>query len=138
MSTENILSRLEGVRQTGPGRHIAKCPAHDDKHPSFTIRESADGRIWLHCFAGCEKNEILSSLGITFGDLYPHAADFHKPAERRPFSAIDILRCTAFEALICAVSAARIANGGSLSEADKDRLLLAASRLQKAVEVANG
>jgi hypothetical protein len=33
MSTDTLLPRLEGVRRTGHGRGIARCPAHDDGRP---------------------------------------------------------------------------------------------------------
>ncbi len=58
MSAETFLSHLDKVRQTGPGRWIACCPAHDDKHPSFNIRELDDGRVLINCKAGCSTEEI--------------------------------------------------------------------------------
>lgn len=44
------------------GEHgIARCPAHDDKNPSLTIR---DGKInvLLTCFAGCDRRDIVAEL----------------------------------------------------------------------------
>ena len=52
--TELLLSHLEGVRRVGKERFVACCPAHGDKHPSLAIRETYDGVLLLHCFAGCE------------------------------------------------------------------------------------
>jgi len=50
---EQLLSSLLKVRKVGIGRWIACCPAHNDSKPSLAIRETDDGRVLLHCFAGC-------------------------------------------------------------------------------------
>ena len=68
-ATERILSLLDGVRKTGDGRWIAKCPSHEDQSPSLAIRE-ADDRVLLHDHAGCSPEEICSALGITLSDLF--------------------------------------------------------------------
>jgi DNA-binding transcriptional ArsR family regulator len=46
----------------------ALCPAHDDQHPSLTFTER-NGRILLHCFAGCSIDAICNALGISLKDL---------------------------------------------------------------------
>lgn len=66
-----ILSRLECVRNTGPGKWMAKCPAHPDRRPSLSIRETADGRILLHCFAGCDIRAVLEAIGLDYSALFP-------------------------------------------------------------------
>ncbi len=71
MSIQNLLDRLEGVKETGYGRYVARCPAHDDRSPSLAIRETADGRILLHDFAGCETEHVLEAVGLTFTDVMP-------------------------------------------------------------------
>ena len=50
--TERALDLLEDVRQTGLDQWMARCPSHEDKTPSLSIREGDDGRVLLHCFAG--------------------------------------------------------------------------------------
>ena len=62
MSIDTLLSRLYKVKKTGSGNWMACCPAHDDKNPSMTIAEKADGVILINCFAGCVTldNPILS------------------------------------------------------------------------------
>jgi DNA primase len=54
MSVAALLDRLEGVRACGPGRWVARCPAHEDRSPSLSIRKKDDGTTLLHCFSGCE------------------------------------------------------------------------------------
>lgn len=66
-----ILVRLEGVRNTGPGRWIAKCPAHPDKRPSLSIKEAGDGRVLMHCFAGCDTRAVLEAIGLDYSALFP-------------------------------------------------------------------
>jgi hypothetical protein len=40
---------------------MAKCPAHDDHNPSLSIRE-VDGKILLHCHAGCAQQDVIDAL----------------------------------------------------------------------------
>lgn len=68
---ENLLGRLDSVRQIGSDKWRASCPAHPDKHPSLDIREADDTRILLICHAGCATENVLDSIGLTFADLFP-------------------------------------------------------------------
>ena len=52
MSADALLSRLDGVKKTGHGQWIARCPAHEDRSPSLSIAEK-DDRVLVHCHAGC-------------------------------------------------------------------------------------
>jgi len=65
---ENLAQRLNAKR-SGKG-WIAKCPAHDDREPSLSINEGADGRALLKCHAGCATNDVLAALGMTPRDLF--------------------------------------------------------------------
>lgn len=38
------------------------CPAHDDRHPSLSVRESAGRQMSVKCFAGCEHRDVISAL----------------------------------------------------------------------------
>ena len=55
-------------RQLANGQWQVHCPAHNDAEPSLSVTES-DGRILLHCFAGCPVDAICAALGITTKDL---------------------------------------------------------------------
>ena len=70
MTLDELLTRLEVVKKAGNG-FVARCPAHDDRSPSLTISEGTDGRILMHCQAGCETPDICSKLNITMADLMP-------------------------------------------------------------------
>jgi putative DNA primase/helicase len=65
-----VLSRLEGVRQNGKDRWMARCPAHEDHTPSLSVGEGDDGRVLIHCWAGCATAKIIDTLGLTWNDLY--------------------------------------------------------------------
>ena len=138
MRIEQFISRLDGVKETGPDRWIACCPAHDDRSPSLTIRDCDDERVLLHCFAGCETEAVLSALGLTFADLMPErigSKHGYKPLRSR-FDARQALECIWHEALVVSVLAEDMANGKSLSDKDHDRLTLAASRISSAMDAA--
>ena len=76
MTVETLLSRCDMVRETGPGKYIARCPSHDDRSPSLSITEADDGRVLLYCHALCECEDVLSAVGLTFSDLYPKAVGY--------------------------------------------------------------
>lgn len=64
IALDDVVSRLAGVRQTTRG-YIARCPAHEDRRASLSIRERDDARgVLLHCFAGCRYAEILRALNL--------------------------------------------------------------------------
>ena len=67
---QEVLFHFKGVKKVGNG-YMACCPAHDDHEPSLSIRLSDDGdKVLLHCFAGCEDEAILKSVGLTYADLF--------------------------------------------------------------------
>lgn len=138
MSTvDKLLDRFDRLKRTGPSTWIACCSAHEDRSPSLTIRETDDGRILLKCHAGCETRDVLASVGRTFSDLYPpRALDHRVNPERRPFPAADCLRAVGFEALVVCAAAAALLGGEPFSEIDRERLILAASRIQAALTAA--
>jgi len=134
MSAEELISHLDGVRRTGTGRWLAKCPAHDDRTASLAIRELDDGRVLLHDFAGCDAEHVLSAVGLTFDALFPDRPIRERKPERRPFPAADVLRAISLEALLVVLAASDIANGKLLSEFDLERLRVASARISAAVE----
>lgn len=133
MSADTLLQHLDKVKRTGQGRWLACCSAHKDKTASLSIRELDDGRVLVHCFAGCSVDEILSAVGLTFDALYPSREIEHGKPERRPFPAADVLRAISHESMIVYLSAQAVAKGQILPESDIQRLLVAASRIQAAL-----
>ncbi|MGK2941289.1 MAG: DNA primase [Immundisolibacter sp.] len=135
---DRLLSRLDRVKQTGPDRWLARCPAHDDKGPSLSIRELPDSRLLVHCFAQCPAGEVLAAVDLTLSDLFPEPLAPHLPPERRPFPALDVLRAVAFELRVAFIGAATVLAGEPLSATDFDRLHLALERIDAALCIAEG
>lgn len=71
---ERLVQR--GRRVTGgPTQWTAQCPAHEDDRPSLRLASGQDGRPLLHCMAGCDPDDILSSLELTWPDVLPPRAE---------------------------------------------------------------
>ncbi len=139
MSADALLSRLDGVRRTGPGRWIARCAAHADRHPSLGIRELDDGRVLVRCYAGCSVEEVLGAVGLTFENLFPERAiDHHIKSERRPFFPSDVFTIALREITIVAVTACDMHAQRTVSDIDYERLLVATGRLNNIAEAAYG
>lgn len=142
MSAATLLSRLDRVKPTGPGRWIARCPAHDDRGPSLSVRELDDGRVLLHDFAGCSVAEILAAVGLGMSDLFPPHLSPPGPGkphrQRHPFAADDALRCLEFEGRLIHLAAVEVAAGKPMNPPDRARLLLAVERIGAALEACHG
>lgn len=133
-----ILDLLDGVRQTGPHSWVAKCPAHEDRTPSLSIREHDDGRWLIHCFSGCGAHDVVAAVGLDLADLFPKPLyHYAKPSPVR-ITAADALRCLAREAGVVAVACADLADGKAPSAEDANRLALACGRISDALEQTHG
>lgn len=132
---DKVLSQLSGVRKgSGAGRYVARCPAHEDRSASLSIRELDDGRILIHCFAGCDTSSVLTAMSLSMDDLFPGKNEaWQAKGERRPFNASDALRNVAFESLVVMTAAAAILAGEPLSVMDRERLSAAVNRIQSAL-----
>jgi putative DNA primase/helicase len=75
---DRVVAALEAHRfhpkANGKG-WMALCPAHDDHDPSLSVCEGDDGRVLVHCHAGCDTSEVLSSLGLRTSDLFVDSGD---------------------------------------------------------------
>lgn len=79
-SIDDLLSLLQGVQPKGNNQWVARCPAHDDKEPSLSIK-LADSKILLKDFGGCDNPTIVKTLGLTMSHLY--LDDGSKPSRGR-------------------------------------------------------
>jgi len=69
MQLSEIITRFEGAKPNGKDSFQAKCPSHEDKHASLTISEQ-NGKILMHCHAGCDVDSICRAIGIAQSDLF--------------------------------------------------------------------
>jgi len=60
MGAAEVATALGGKR-AGRG-YLARCVAHPDRNPSLLINDGEDGRLLLHCYAGCEFRDIIAAL----------------------------------------------------------------------------
>ena len=135
MSIDALLDRLDGVKETGYGKYVARCPAHDDKSPSLAIKDCGDGRILLHCFSLCETEDVLAAVGLTFADVMPErigSEHSYKPLKSR-FDARQVLAGLSHEIMVVCLIADRLASAAN--DDDQSRLLLAATRLNSALDI---
>ena len=61
MTAREIARTLGGALALGRS-WLCRCPAHDDRSPSLSLRDGEDGRILMRCFAGCDPRDVLAEL----------------------------------------------------------------------------
>lgn len=139
MSAADLLSRLEGVRERAPDRWSARCPAHEDKSPSLSIREIEGDRTLVFCFGGCRPLDVVRAVGLELRDL------FHDGRVRRQYydktrAGKSVPRITAAEKLelienelnVAWIIASDFMRCGDLDEAAYQRLTVAVGRVGRA------
>ena len=134
MNIETLLNRLDGVRETAPGKYVARCPNHDDRSPSLAISEGDGGRVLVHDFAGCDTEDVLSAIGLTFADVMPERAGqehAYKPVRNR-ISARDILSMLDHESMVVAIIGADFLEHKEIDDETWDRLGVAVNRINTA------
>ncbi|MFZ3322738.1 MAG: DNA primase [Usitatibacter sp.] len=104
---------------TGRDRWLACCPAHEDRHPSLSIREVDDGRVLVHCFAGCAVDDVLAAVGLDFDALSPPKPIGHARPERKPYRVQDVITALDFELTVALIYLADIREGREI--ADRER-----------------
>jgi hypothetical protein len=80
MNLEAVLARLNGVRPNAGG-WITRCPAHEDRSPSLSIRKE-NGKILLHCFGGCSIEAVCAALEIKVSEVFGERREIYKPEPR--------------------------------------------------------
>jgi putative DNA primase/helicase len=68
MTAETIAKALGG-RKAGAA-WMARCPAHEDREPSLSVKDADSGKVLLRCHAGCDQQMVIAALkarGIWLG-----------------------------------------------------------------------
>ncbi|WP_187192360.1 DNA primase [Cupriavidus metallidurans] len=132
------MPKLERVYQSGPYTWRAACPAHGRGiKGSLSVRELDDGRLLLHCHAGCEILAVVTALCLELEDLFPPRTYPGFVNRREAFNASDVLRGIGPELLVAAASARALRNGEALDAAALERFDIAIERLAHAGGLAN-
>ena len=136
MSIDALLSGLDGVKQTGSGKYVAQCPAHDDKSPSLAIKDCGDGRVLLHCFAGCETEDVLNAIGLTFSDVMPERIGGDHSYRPQTFDARQVLATLDHESLVVAIIGADFLEHKEIDVPTWSRLAQGVHRINSARAIA--
>lgn len=128
---EQVLSLLDGVRQTRPNQWLARCPAHEDRSPSLSVKDGDGGKILLKCFAGCETESILIALGLNFSDLFPERLP-DAPHRRHSItlSPREILEVIDHEVMVASLILCDMCEAKEIDQATWARFCKAAQRIQ--------
>ncbi len=128
---DNILSQLEKVHQRQPGQFSARCPAHADKGPSLSIRETPEGSVLIYCFAGCTVAAVVAAMGLDMTALFPPREKSGREPTRTPrlLTAGQALELLESEATLVAMAAGNLQQGVILNQSDLDRLNKASGRI---------
>ena len=60
MTAETIAKALGG-RKAG-AEWMARCPAHEDREPSLSIKDADGGKVLVRCHAGCDQQKVIAAL----------------------------------------------------------------------------
>lgn len=134
MSLDSLLSKLDGVRETGPGKWRARCPSHESKSLTLSIAEGDSGAALIYCFAGCGATEVLAAVGLQLSDLYPEDSVIrsrrYDRTPRKDYAAR--LHQLVHSASVVQVAAEHIEQGKVLSKADMSDLKAACEVIREA------
>lgn len=72
-AVEGLITRLHAVSTCRIG-WTARCPAHEDRDPSLSIRIGRSGRELVKCHDGCTAEGIVALIGLALADLFPPIA----------------------------------------------------------------
>ena len=125
---ENVLSCLDRPKKSGKG-HVAKCPAHDDAGPSLSLREGDDGRVLLHCFAGCTTAAVVAAMGLRMADLFPPSNTPRRPPPAPGVSRRELQAAAGFERSILFLLRCDAKAGRPISQTDMRRGQVARQRV---------
>ena len=80
---DTLIAALGNVRPAGQDQWTAQCPAHDDARNSLSVKLAENGKILLHCHAGCSQDDALAAArALVRGD--PTAARQAAAVRRQP------------------------------------------------------
>ena len=135
--TERFLDRLDGVKKTGPDKYLARCPAHDDKSPSLSIRDCGDTFL-MKCWSGCASGDVMTAVGLKLSDFWERAPDKPSGHKRVYVSAKEVVEIISTEMWIV-IAAASAMLDDSLTFEDYERLHDVAPKMQQILEkIENG
>ena len=140
-SIDALLHRLERVQRSANGWR-ADCPNGHKTHGTLSVAQGDDGRLLLHCFAGCSAADVLGALGLALADVMPERLRDDSPEGRR--TARERFRLASMtaaagvilrEARIVLLAGCDLLRGQALPPDDAQRLSEAVERIEAVREV---
>lgn len=130
-----VLERVE-ARPNGRDRWRCACPVCGERNRStLSIGVGESGAVLLRCFKSeCSVEQIVGALGLDLSDLFPQQPDASgagsPPLKRRRLitaaQALDLLDGEMTLAMVCA---SEMAQGKTIDEATRQRLMQGAARV---------
>lgn len=79
----DVLSKLDGVKQVGSNKWKAKCPVHNDNNPSMTVSVK-DNKVLCYCFS-CQATgkDVAEAIGLPVSSLFADKLQVDKSEWRR-------------------------------------------------------
>jgi len=84
---DHVLDKLRFTGTRDGTQHKCACPAHEDNTESLSVTEGADGKVLIHCFAGCKTEDVVARMGLTMADLMPNGAAYTNGNQKTPLGA---------------------------------------------------
>lgn len=75
-----LVGALERAGCSTSSRGLARCPAHDDRHPSLNFKQGTRGALVVCRTQGCSTASIAEALGLTVPEFF----DDWTPSGSRP------------------------------------------------------
>tara|TARA_R110002020_G_scaffold443124_1_gene654347 strand:- start:1474 stop:1896 length:423 start_codon:yes stop_codon:yes gene_type:complete len=132
-----LLTRLHGVRGK-EGRWIARCPAHEDKTPSLSIGLGDDGRVLIHCHAGCGAVAVVEAVGLQISDLMPQDPQYYLSRQYERSPRVDykgIIFHLRHQFYVLSIAAGKVKNGESLNEDEEQAMDRVAKSFERLSDV---
>jgi hypothetical protein len=63
LNEDKVLALFPDAARSGEN-WSARCPGHDDDRPSLSIGFGKEGKVLVHCHAGCTNGDIAFALGL--------------------------------------------------------------------------
>jgi len=61
-SAAAIVKAIDPKHRKSNDGYVCRCPVHDDRKASLKVSDSKDGKILVHCHAGCDSRDIIAEL----------------------------------------------------------------------------
>ena len=128
-----FLSRLDQLKPRGPNQWRARCPAHEDRHPSLDIRVADDDKLLIICRSdNCGIDDICAAIGLEISDLFPKRSE---SGRKLPWNPRQILDSVALDAAQVMLYGRAMLSGHAPTEDEQAALAAAVGRIHRGLEL---